>query len=86
MAQHDNSDDDKTVERPDAGSGARNIQGQESEQSKERRKNRGNLTDEETVQHIRDKGVNNRMPTKGSEFAHKVKEFFVGKKKKKKGK
>jgi len=77
MAQHGNSKDKKTVERPDAG--ARNISGVESEQSKVRRKKSGRLTDTEVVEHIRTNPTN-RMPTKGTEIAASVKKFFSGKK------
>jgi len=61
-----------------SGPGALNIYGKESEQSKERRKKKGRLTAEETVAHIRSNPTN-RMPTKGTEIAKKVKKFFTGK-------
>jgi len=59
--------------------GARNLKGKESEQSKERRKDSGRLSDQETVDHIRTTGTN-RMPTKGTDFALEVKKFFSKKK------
>lgn len=55
--------------------GARNLKGKESEQSKARRKKQGRLSDEETVQHIRTNPTN-RMPTKGTDFAKGVRDFF----------
>ena len=82
MAQHENSKDKKTVERPDAGStGARNFEGKESTQSKGRRKETGRLSAEEVVAHIRTNPTN-RMPTKGTEMASKLKAFFSKKKSK----
>ena len=61
-----------------SGPGARNLYGKESEQSKTRRKKKNKLTDEETVAHIRTNPTN-RMPTKGTEIAKKVKKFITGK-------
>ena len=83
-------DDEKTVKRPDANSGpqgegrqgARNIKGEESDQSKERRKERGELSDTETVEHIRTNPTN-RMPTKGTEMFQGLRDFLDPPKKKK---
>lgn len=61
-----------------SGPGALNVHGKESEQSKSRRKKKGQLTAEETVKHIRTNPTN-RMPTKGTEIARKVKKFITGK-------
>ena len=64
------------------GENARNLKGKLSEQSKERRKKRkmkkSQMSGEETVAHIRSNPTN-RMPTKGTEIAHKVRKFFTGK-------
>ena len=68
-------------------SGARNLRGEESEQSKARRAKQGRLDDTETVQHIRSNPMGtNRMPTKGTDFAQQVKDFFDPKLKKVKSK
>ena len=56
-----------------------NYKGKESEQSKARRKKRGKQTAEESVKDIRSTPTN-RMPTKGTDFAKGVKDFFSGKK------
>lgn len=60
--------------------GARNLAGKESEQSKERRKKQGRQTVEESIADIRATPTN-RMPTKGTDFAKEVRDFFSKKKK-----
>lgn len=64
------------------GENVRNYKGKLSEQSKARRKKRkmskNQLSGEEVVKHIRSNPTN-RMPTKGTEIASKVKKFFTGK-------
>jgi len=61
-----------------SGKGALNIRGEESVQSRARRKKRKQSTAEGLVEGIRETPTR-RMPTKGTEIAKKVRKFFTGK-------
>lgn len=60
-----------------SGPGALNYKGEESEQSKARRKKRRTSKAEQLVEGIRSTPTN-RMPTKGGEAVAKLRKFFKG--------